>query len=195
MRIILASTSAIRRELLKKAGLQFDVAKPNVDEDKIKTELAEERPELIAMALAKAKSLGVKANETSTIVIGADQVLSFNGEILNKPVDTAMARHQLLALRGQVHFLETAIACSQGGEVLWSHHDCAELTMREFSDKFLDAYLTSQGADVCTSVGGYKLEGQGVQLFAKIRGDYFSILGLPLLPLLGFLRSKAALAS
>jgi septum formation protein len=195
MKIVLASTSEIRRELLGKAGLLADIAAPAVDEDRIKAELADERPEHIAMALARAKSLGLSKPPASGIVIGADQVLAFNGEILSKPADIAAAGRQLRTLRGQIHFLETAIACSQDGEVVWSHHDCAELTMRDFSDQFLDAYLASEGASVCTSVGGYKLEGRGIQLFSKIRGDYFSILGLPLIPLLNFVRSKGALAS
>jgi septum formation protein len=195
MSVILASTSQIRRELLMRAGLQFDVAKPDVDEEHIKAKLAEEIPEHVATALAKAKSLGVQSAKKQDIIIGADQVLSYEGAIWNKPADIAAARKQLKTLRGKVHFLETAVACSRNGQVVWNHHDCAELTMRDFSDAFLEAYLASEGEKVCSSVGGYKMEGRGIQLFSKIRGDYFSILGLPLLPLLSFLRSRGALAA
>jgi septum formation protein len=195
MKVTLASTSQIRRELLTQAGVKFDIARPDVDEDKIKSELSDEIPEYIATALAKAKSLGFLTRDKSELVIGADQLLSFEGQIWNKPANIAAARQQLMALRGKVHFLETAVACSHNGTVVWSHRDCAELTVRDFSDDFLETYLNLEGERVCSSVGGYKLEGRGIQLFSKIRGDYFAILGLPLLPLLSFLQSKGALPS
>ena len=129
------------------------------------------------------------------MVIGADQVLNFAGKAHDKPSSMTDARAQLLRFRGKNHALETAVCCCRAGKPVWAHAIHADLTMRDFSDSFLDAYLESLGDDVLTSVGGYKLEERGIQLFSHIDGDYFGILGLPLLPLLAFLRAEGFIAS
>jgi septum formation protein len=129
------------------------------------------------------------------IVLGADQVLDFDGTAVAKPATTDAARRQLEQLRGREHWLETAVCCAQGERIVWRHHDRAKLVMRQFSDRFLADYLEGTGTDALSSVGAYKLEGPGIQLFDLVEGDYFSILGLPLLPLLAFLRSEGLVAS
>lgn len=195
MRLVLASTSRIRGELLAKAGLAFEAMAPAVDEHELKALAKGLPPHELAQSLAAAKSISVANQTPEALVIGADQVLNLDGRILDKPPSRNAARRQLLELRGRSHILETAICCAQGGEVLWHHLGHARLTMRHFSDAFLEDYLDRMGADLTTSVGGYKLEGLGAQLFESVDGDYFTILGLPLLPLLDFLRRQGGLAS
>jgi septum formation protein len=148
---------------------------------------------VIALALAEAKAHQVSALEPDAVVIGSDQVLVCGGELFSKPMSVAAARRQLKALRGLTHALPTAVVLARAGEVLWSHIEEPELTMRDFSDAFLTAYLKEMGRSVTETVGGYKLEGLGGQLFDRIEGDYFSIIGLPLFPLLQALRGLGAL--
>ena len=194
-RIVLASTSAARRMLLTQAGVRFSAESPGVDEQSVKVGLAGQPAREIAAALAEAKAEAVAFRHPDALVIGADQVLDFEHQAFDKPATVEDARNQLAMLRGREHHLETAVCCMEGDRELWRASDRASLTMRRFSDAFLDEYLQELGPDILTSVGGYKLEGRGIQLFEEIKGNYFSILGLPLLPLLSFLRSAGALSS
>jgi septum formation protein len=193
MKLILASTSRIRGELLGKAGLAFEAMRPEVDENALKFKAKGLSPGHLAQSLAASKAISVASQWSQALVIGADQVLNLAGKAFDKPESPEEARRQLLQLRGRSHVLETAICCAQEDKVVWQHLGRATLTMRDFSESFLDDYLAHVGADVTSSVGGYKLEGRGAQLFETIDGDYFTILGLPLLPLLDFLRRQGGL--
>jgi len=195
MAIILASTSAIRRRLLENAGVAFAAEKPSVNEDELKHRTPGLAREALAQHLASAKCLSVSARRPDDLVIGADQVLSFSERTFNKPESLEEAKSHLTELRGRTHTLVSAVCCARGGTVLWRYSDRAELTMRYFSNRFLDDYLAAAGGDAMTSVGAYKLEGPGIQLFEQIEGDYFTILGLPLLPLLDFLRATGEIGS
>jgi septum formation protein len=195
MRLILASTSRIRSELLTGAGLMFETLRPEVDENALKVSARGLAPGELAQSLAASKAVSVANRRPEAMVIGADQVLNLEGRIFDKPGSREEARDHLLRLRGRSHMLETAICCAKRGDTLWQHLGRAKLTMRSFSDEFLDRYLDRIGPEALTSVGAYKLEGLGAQLFEAIDGDYFTILGLPLLPLLDFLRRQGALAA
>lgn len=192
--LILASGSETRRQMLFRAGLTFRVVPANVDERAIQRAVQEEDPEAdgseIAMRLAAAKAEAVSGKFPEALVIGADQVLTYDEKVYEKPTDIEAARRQLAELRGRQHHLHSAIALARGGEAVWEGVDVAVLTMRRFTDTFLDAYLEEVGDKVCTSVGAYQLEGLGIQLFESIDGDYFTILGLPLLMLLDVLREE-----
>jgi septum formation protein len=194
--LILASTSAVRRQLLANAGLGFTAVGSGVDEDAAKARLLAEGagPRAVAEALAAAKAEQV-SRDFDGLVIGADQTLELDGALFDKVGDLAAARARLVQLRGRTHALHAALAVAVGGEVVWRETVTARLTMRAFSDAFLDAYLTANGEAALSSVGCYHLEGEGVQLFAAVDGDYFAILGLPLIGLLGFLRLQGALAA
>ena len=191
--LILASTSASRRAILDAAGVAFTAIAPDVDEDAAKAALlaAGAGPLDVAAELASLKAIAV-SRLLSGLVIGADQTLELDGALFDKPRDLAEARRTLEALRGRAHRLHSAVAVASGGEVLWSEVVTARLTMWPFSDAFLDRYLADQGDAVLSSVGAYLIEGRGIQLFEKIEGDHFAILGLPLLPLLNYLRAVAA---
>lgn len=193
--LILASGSAIRAQLLARAGLSFSILRPNVDEAELKSRFRGASPAQLAADLAEAKAAAVSVSHPEALVIGADQVLNFADTAHDKPVSLEDARAQLLRFRGTAHALETSVCCCRAGKRVWSHAMHADLTMREFSDGFLESYLESLGEDVLTSVGGYKLEERGIQLFSRIDGDYFGILGLPLMPLLAFLRDEGFIAS
>jgi septum formation protein len=195
MRLVLASTSRIRGELLTKAGLVFEAVRPDVDENELKKASKALSPGALALSLAAAKAVSVANRMPDALVLGADQVLNLEGRAFDKPEDPEAARRQLVDLRGRRHVLETALCCALGDRLVWQHLGQANLTMRSFSDGFLDEYLRHMGPEVTTSVGAYKLEGLGAQLFDTIEGDYFTILGLPLLPLLDFLRRQGALAA
>lgn len=195
MTVILVSTSPIRQTVLKHAGVDFTVRSPLADEARLKKTLGVAKPEDIAMALAEAKARSVSEPESLDLVIGADQVLELAGEVFDKPRDLTEARAHLSALRGKTHELHSALACARGGKIIWRCASTARLTMRSFSQAFLDSYLTRMGGEATRSVGAYKLEGEGIQLFEKVEGDYFTILGLPLLPLLAFLREQGELIS
>lgn len=202
--LILASASAVRAKLLNDAGLRFEAVDSRVDEDAIKAGFAQSdsgggdanaQTDALALKLAEAKALAVSATNTDALVIGADQILSCNGKRYDKPKSMAEARANLLAFRGRPHILHSGLVLAKDGKLVWNLTARAALTMREFSDGFLDAYLEAAGERVMKSVGCYQLEGPGVQLFEKIEGDYFSILGLPLLPLLDELRRRGEIAS
>ncbi|GBR51219.1 semialdehyde dehydrogenase [Acetobacter pomorum] len=187
-KLLLASGSFSRRKMLEDVGLDFDVQVGDVNESILKTAGQREgwRPEAVALALAEAKALSVQ--QPGAFVIGADQMLSCDSIWYDKPKDLAQARAQLLALRGNTHILHTAVVICRNGQVLWQHVDQPRLTMRLFSETFLNAYLQTEGTACLASVGAYRLEGPGLQLFAHVEGDAFSIQGLPLLPLLEALR-------
>ena len=190
--LILASTSPTRRRVLENAGLDFDIAAPGVDEEEIKLSLKATGASgaQIAETLAELKANRISSKAEGALVIGADQILSCNGVLFDKPPDMDHARTQLQALRGKPHELLTAVCVAKNGGRVWHHNAVARLTMRQFSDAFLDDYLVRAGEDVLGSVGVYRLEGLGSHLFSRIDGDFFTILGLPLLPLLGFLREN-----
>jgi septum formation protein len=187
--LILASASPSRRQMLLNAGLVFEVAPAGVDEDEVKRSLVAERAGArdIASTLAELKALAASRRRPDALVIGADSTLACEGRLFDKPPTLADARLQLQALRGRTHELVSAAVVAQGGRRLWQNAGVGRLTMRPFSDAFLDAYLARTGEAICGSVGAYHLEGLGAHLFSRIDGDYFTILGLPLLPLLVFL--------
>jgi septum formation protein len=194
--LVLASASAARRAVLEAAGLRFAAEAAAVDEAAIKESARAEGipPGEAAMLLAEAKARRVSRRAPEgALVIGADQILVCEGAWFDKPPDAAAARAQLLALRGKAHELQTAVVCWRGGERVWGHVEAPRLAMRAFSDAFLDAYLQAEGEAVLSSVGAYRLEGLGAHLFASVRGDHAAVLGLPLLPLLGFLRGHGVL--
>ena len=187
--VVLASASQSRGALLCNAGIEVIRDPAAIDEDSVK-ESFRYRNELAsqaAMALAELKAQQVSQRHKDALVIGADQMLQCGGIWFDKPPDLDHARGHLNALRGRTHELLSAVCVVRDGEVLWRHLESAQLTMRPFSDAFIEEYLAAAGDAVCASVGAYQLEGRGAQLFSCIKGDYFTILGLPLLPLLGFL--------
>jgi septum formation protein len=194
--IVLASGSLTRQGLLCAAGVAFEADVPAVDENAVKDAMRQDGAAVadVAEALAEIKARQVYRRYPGRIVVGADQILSCDGVWFDKPADAAAARAQLAALRGRAHDLVSACVAVRDGQRLWHATDHARLTMRPFSDAFLDAYILAEGASVGQSVGGYRLEGPGIQLFAKVAGDHFTILGLPLLPLLEFLRVNGILA-
>lgn len=196
-RIILASGSGARRAMLESAGLRFEVVPADVDETAIREALTAVGdaidPEDIADVLARAKAETVSAAHPDAIVIGADQVLACDGKIFEKAKNGAQARETLLNLRGQPHQLHSAVVIAQAGEVAWAHCETAHMTMRGFSLQFLGEYVARSAPALTSSVGAYQLEGLGIQLFERIEGDYFTILGLPLLPLLAELRRRGVI--
>jgi septum formation protein len=194
--LILASTSEIRRRLLAKAGIAVEVMAPAIDEAAARLGLPPDLPaSRIAETLAEAKARSVSANRPDDHVIGADQILVLDDAVFAKPGDLAEARRHLLSLRGRTHTLVTAAVVLRHGRILATITDSANLTMRHFTDQFLDRYLAAAGPDVTGSVGAYRFEELGAQLFDRIEGDYFTILGLPLLPLLSFLRAERLIPS
>ena len=198
-RLVLASGSRSRRQMLDAAGLTFDVAPADVDERAIRETLQADdsgiEPADVAEVLARAKAETISRQRPDALVIGADQVLALGEEIFEKPPDLAGARGHLQKLRGRTHQLHSVVVLAEGGEVVWANVDTAALTMHAFSPLFLENYLTLASTVICDSVGAYQLEGLGVQLFERIEGDYFTILGLPLLPLLAELRTRKVITS
>lgn len=195
--IVLASASPIRATLLARAGITVNRRAADIDESMLRAALRRDgaNAEQASLALAEAKARRVAAHCPGALVIGADQILDCGGHWLEKAADRDAARATLRALRGRSHGLATGVAVLRDGDRLWRHSECVELTMRRFDDAFLERYLDRVGEAVFDSVGCYQLEGPGIQLFADIRGDFFTILGLPLLPLLAFLRDEKAIAA
>lgn len=195
--IILASRSPVRADLLRNAGLSFTTVAASLDEDALRAALQADSvsPRDQADALAEAKARKVSQKRPDALVIGCDQILDLNGSILTKPSSPTAAHDQLRQLRGQTHKLHSAAVIYENTAPVWRHIGTARLTMRAFSDAYLDSYLARQGEDVCTTVGSYKLESEGIRLFNRIEGDYFTILGLPLLELLGYLSARGVIES
>lgn len=195
-KIILASGSLIRRELLVNAGVEFDVITKPVDEAAIKASLLNEDVSVrdIADALAEAKSVRVSA-QNEGLVIGADQIMTMDGILYDKPTSLEEAKNRLMTMRGKTHYLIGAVVISETGNAIWRYMSKTKLDMRPFSEEFLDEYIEAEGETILQSVGGYRFEGRGSQLFSKVDGDFFSILGLSLLPVLDFLRERGALTT
>jgi septum formation protein len=192
--LVLASKSAIRRTLLETAGVPVEVLPADIDERTIETQSSAQAPDAVAALLAREKALAIARLMPGRLVLGADQVLGLDNQRFSKPGDRAAACIQLRALFGRTHALYSAIALVHDGVVLFEHVGVARLAMRTLSDRFLDKYLDDVGDAAMASVGAYQLEGLGVQLFDRIEGDYFTVLGLPLLPLFDFLRRHGSLA-
>jgi septum formation protein len=193
--LVLASKSAVRHAVLRNAGIAVEVVPADIDERAIERQVGTDDGGEVAALLAREKARTIAAARPGRLVLGADQTLALGERRFSKPVDRAAARDQLKALRGRTHALTSAIALAQSDALMWEHREVARLTMRDFSDDFLDAYLDEAGMAVTSSVGGYQLEKAGIQLFERIEGDHFVILGLPLLALLQFLRRQGLLAA
>lgn len=193
MPLVLASASAIRRSMLEQAGIEFASVPADIDESAEKARGAE--PAAIATALAEAKALAVSHNRPDVWVIGSDSVVSVEGRLFDKPANREQAAEHLRLFSGKTMWLTSAVALARGGKVDWSNCDSASLNVRDLSDAFIRAYLDAEWPEVGYSVGVFRLEGLGVQLFDSIDGSYFTILGMPLLPLLGALRERDVLQS
>jgi septum formation protein len=195
--VVLASASETRRRLLEAAGIAVVVDPPGVDEQTIKTRAREAGmgPDALALALAGAKASAVSQRHPGALVIGADQVLVCGTRVFDKAMSAEQAEETLKFLRGRTHRLISAVILSCDGLTIWRHTENAWLTMRPFSDTFLARYLEEAGDEVLQSVGAYRIESKGIQLFSQIAGNHFTILGLPLLPLMKVLREQGALIS
>jgi septum formation protein len=191
--LILASQSRARQMLLANAGISFDAVPADIDERAVQQASGLTTPGEIAALLAREKALWVSSRQVSKYVIGADQTLALGDQLFSKPAGRTQAAAQLRALAGRTHELHSAIAVARDGKILFAEIAIAHMTMRPLDEAGIDAYLDAAGEAVTSSVGAYQLEGLGVQLFERIEGDHFTILGLPLLPLLAFLRSEQLL--
>jgi septum formation protein len=194
--LVLASASSSRARLLRHAGVPFEVHPAHVDEDSVKESMLADGADgrAIADALAELKARRVSNAQPSSLILGADQILVCDGELFSKAETMEAAAAQLRRLRGKSHQLVTAAVLAKEGAAVWRHADISTLWMRDFSDTFIETYLASEGDDLLGSVGCYRLEATGVLLFERIEGDYFSILGLPLVPLLAALRQHGVVA-
>lgn len=195
MRLILASQSRFRAGLLAAAGVAVETMAAHIDEAEVKQAARAEAAsaEDTALLLASLKAERIARRHPEALVIGADQMLVCDGAWFDKPPDMEAARAQLLALRGRAHTLVTAVLCQRGGQRIWQHLAKPRLVMRDFSETFLDQYLAQEGEILTTTVGAYRIEGLGLQLFDRIEGEHSEIVGLPMLPLLGFLRQHGVL--
>jgi septum formation protein len=193
--LILASKSPFRAMLMKNAGLDFISHAAKIDERALEAPLQNSgvTPEDVALILAEAKALDVASRNKDALVIGSDQTLSLGDRVFHKPADMEEARRHLLALSGKTHQLNSAVVLVIGDQILWRHVSIARLTMRDLSPAFIGQHLAQTGDAVLASVGAYQFEREGVQLFEKIDGDYFTIVGLPLIPLLSQLRQRGAI--
>lgn len=194
-KIVLASGSAIRATMLRNAGVEFDVAKPNIDEDAIRAAMISEAalPRDIADCLAEAKARKISQKHPEALVLGSDQVLAHEKDILSKPTSVQDAKDQLTRLSGNRHSLLSAAVLYDAGEPVWRHVGEVRLTMRQLSAAYVDDYVARNWESIRHSVGGYKIEEEGIRLFSRIEGDYFTILGLPLLQLLTYLTMRGTL--
>jgi septum formation protein len=193
--IVLASQSQIRRQLLTAACVTFIAATSPIDEAALQADLKHLKPKQLALALAKAKAAAYVTKDTNDMIIGVDQTFELDGQVFHKPKNRDQAKQQLQRISGRTHCLHTAYAMFRNRQPIADHCETAALTMRTLSDDFIDRYLASTPDTVLASVGCYQLEGLGIQLMQDIKGDYFSILGLPLLPLLAHLRQHGELAT
>jgi septum formation protein len=194
-RLILASKSAARRAMLEDAGVAFSIQAADVDEDAVKAAHDPADAAGLAVELARVKALAVSRHDPEAWVLGADQTLAFAGGLVSKAPSMAAARTRLAAMRGLSHQLHSGAALARNGQVVWSGVDTVTMQVRDFSDAFLDAYLAAEGEAVLASVGSYRLEGLGSQLFDAVEGDYFTVLGMPLWPVLAELRRAGVLAT
>lgn len=194
-KLILASTSPFRRKMLADAGLDFEAIKPDIDERAVEAPLVASgaTPSDVATILAEAKAVEVSERYPNALVLGCDQTLSLGDELLHKPEDMEAARRRLLALSGKTHELNSAAVLARAGETIWRDVGVAHLTMRKFDPGFVGRHLAQVSEKALTSVGAYQIEGQGIQLFEKIDGDHFTIVGLPLLAVLAELRRLGAI--
>lgn len=193
MPLVLASSSPFRRMLLENAGLAFESRAADIDERKIEAGLEDAGPDQVALTLAKAKAVDVSRHFPGALVIGSDQTMSLGSRVFHKPKTLAEAKENLLSLSDRTHRLNSAIAFVRDNEIVWEHVAHADLTVRKLNETFVGRYLSRVGEKVYGSVGAYQLEGEGIQLFSRIEGDYFTILGLPMLPLLEKLRELGAI--
>jgi septum formation protein len=195
-RLILASGSAARRQMLTNAGLSFDVVPADIDEDGVRDVMMRCAPhQQIAVVLAETKALSVAAAKPGARVVGSDQVLSTGEQILSKPGSREGARETLRTLRGRTHWLHSAVAVAVGDDLVWRTVESAALTMRDVTNEDIERYLDAAGAGIFGCVGAYQIEGAGVQLFERVAGDHFTIMGMPLLPLLAQLRRMDEVAA
>ncbi|MCA0275180.1 MAG: Maf-like protein [Proteobacteria bacterium] len=194
-KIILASGSPFRKKLLENAGIEVEAIPADLDERALEAPLAESgaSPEDVAMVLAEAKAVAVSEEHPGRLVLGCDQTLSLGDEVFHKPDDMEGARRHLLKLSGKTHHLNSAVVLVRDGETLWRHVGIASLTMRKLDPAFIGRHLARVGDKALSSVGAYQIEGEGIQLFDKVEGDYFTIVGLPLLPVLEELRKLGAI--
>jgi septum formation protein len=193
--LVLASRSKVRAKLLVAAGIPVDVCPADLDEREVEFAAPSQQPAAVATFLSREKALSVELSNPGRLVLGADQLLALDGKCFSKPSDRAHVRAQLLALSGRIHTLYSAVALVQNATVLFEHVSTARMTMRSLSDRFLEHYLDVVGSDATKSVGAYQLEGLGVQLFERVEGEYFTVLGLPLMEVLDFLRRHGFLLS
>lgn len=191
--LILASQSRARQGLLANAGIAFEAVPADIDERSVQQNAGLSAPDEIAGVLARAKALFVSTKHPARYVVGADQTLALGKRLFNKPAGRAQAAAQLRSLAGNSHQLHSAVAVARDGQIVFAEVSIARMTMRHLSESEIETYLDQAGAAVTTSVGAYQLEGLGVHLFERIEGDHFTILGLPLLPLLAFLRRERML--
>lgn len=192
--IILASRSKARSDLLARAGVTFTAISPAYDEDAAKQRFGDGDGTALARHLAEGKARSLSVHHPEAVVIGADQTLSCEGRLYDKPGHRAAARDHLMALRGKTHVLASAVACIRGGDLLWSMVEEARITLRPFPDDALESYLDEAGPDILFSVGAYHYEGIGLRLMERVEGSDHAILGLPVLPLVAFLRAKGFIA-
>lgn len=191
--LVLASASPFRKALLENAGVTFTIEPAQTDERAVEEALVDLTPDEVALILAEAKAQDVSSRNNGAIVIGSDQTLSLDGEMLHKAATMDEARRRLLKLSGRTHELNSGVVLVRDGETLWRHMSVARLSMRDLDPGFVGRHLSNVGDKVLSSVGAYQLEGEGIQLFDRIEGDYFTIIGLPLLPLLAKLRELGAI--
>ena len=194
-RLILASKSAARRAMLTAAGVPFSVQVADVDEEAVKAAHDPGDATGLAVELARVKALAVSRHDSDAWVLGADQTLAFDGGLVSKAGSLGAARARLMAMRGKPHQLHSGAALARNGQIVWSGVDTATMLVRDFSDAFLDAYFAAEGEGLLACVGSYRLEGMGSQLFEAVDGDYFTVLGLPLWPVLAELRRAGVLKS
>ncbi|QTC90926.1 Maf family protein [Brevundimonas goettingensis] len=194
-RLILASRSAARRAMLTDAGVTFGLEDAGVDEEAIKVAMKDASADALAIELACAKALAVSRRDPDVWVLGADQTLAFDGGLVSKAKSLDEAKARLKSMRGKSHQLHSGAAIATKGQVVWSGVDTVQMKMRDFSNAFLDAYLAAEGDELLACVGSYRLEGLGSQLFEAVEGDYFTVLGLPLWPVLAELRRAGVIAS